>query len=156
MLTVFFQLKPLLAGWSSEKSAFQLTFSRQGSYHTYRIRLIHLHVFAKCLIALSFSVSLGSRQLYVICVQLITVILFHLHKTHLCPLPDWWFSLLVKFVCYLNHAFWLDHDPATSSRVTRMRARTNKWDMPAEHAFSCACDELKCAVDESKYLDNAK
>jgi len=28
--------------------------------------------------------------------------------------------------------------------------------MTAEHAFSCLCDELKCSVDESGRLDDAK
>jgi len=56
----------------------------------------------------------------------------------------------------MNHAFSLDTDPATSSRSTRTGARTNKCDMTAEHACNCLCDELKCSVDESGHLDDAK
>jgi len=50
----------------------------------------------------------------------------------------------------------LDTDPATWSRGTRTRARTTEWDMTAEHAVSCLCDELKRSVDESGRLDDAK
>jgi len=56
----------------------------------------------------------------------------------------------------MDRAFSLDTDPAMSSRGTRTRARTNEWDMTAEYAFGCLCDELKRSVDESGRLDNAK
>jgi len=81
-------------------------------------------------------------------------IVLHPHKTLLLPLPDLWLSLYVKFVPYMNRAFSLDPDSATSSRGTRTRARTNDWDMTAEHAFSCLCDELKRSVDQSGRLDD--
>ena len=141
---------------SSEKAAPRFTFSKKGSYHSRRISLILLHTFAKCLLALSISTSLGSRKAYRICIQLVTAIVLHPHKTLLRPLPDLWLSLYVKFVPYMNRAFSLDTDSATSSRGTRTRARTNEWDMTAEHAFSCLCDELKRSVDESGRLDDAK
>jgi hypothetical protein len=141
---------------SSDQAAPRFTFSKKGSYHSCRISLILLHTFAKCLLALSISTSLGSRKAYCICVQLVMVIVLHPHKTLLRPMPDWWLSLYVKFVHYMNLAFSLDTDSATSSRGTRTRARTNKWDMTAEHALSCHCDGLKCSVDESGRLDDAK
>jgi hypothetical protein len=56
----------------------------------------------------------------------------------------------------MNSAFSLDTDPATSSWGTRTRSRANKWDMNAEHAFSCLCDELKHSVDELGHLDDGK
>jgi len=56
----------------------------------------------------------------------------------------------------MNRAFSLDTDPAMSSRGTRTRTWTNKWDMAAEHAVSCLCDELKRSVNESGRLDDAK
>jgi len=111
---------------SSEKAAPRFTFSKKGSYHSRRISLIVLHTFAKCLLALSISTSLGSRKAYRICIQLVTAIVWHTHKTLLCPLPDLWLSLHVKFVPYMNCAFSLDTDSATSSRCTRTRARTNE------------------------------
>jgi len=111
---------------SSEKAAPRFTFSKKGSYHSRSISLILLHTFAKCLLALSISTSLGSQKSYRICIQLITVIVLHSHKTLLRPLPDLWLSLYVKFVPYMNRAFSLDTDSATSSRGTRTRARTNE------------------------------
>jgi hypothetical protein len=111
---------------SSEKAAPRFTFSKKGSYHSRRISLILLHTFAKCLLALSISTSLGSRKAYRICIQLVTAIVLHPHKTLLRPLPDLWLSLYVKFVPYMNRAFSLDTDSATSSRGTRTRARTNE------------------------------
>jgi len=141
---------------SLEKVASRFTFSKKGSYHSRRISLILFHTFAKCSLALSISTSLGSRQAYRICIQLVTAIVLHPHKTLSRPLPDWWWSYYVKFVPYLNSEFSLDTDSATSSRGTRTRARTNEWDMTAEHAFSCLCDELKRSVDDSGRLDDAK
>jgi len=111
---------------SSEKAAPQFTFSKKGSYHSRRISLILLHTFAKCLLALSISTSLGSRKAYRICIQLVTAIVLHPHQTLLRPLPDLWLSLYVMFVPYMNCAFSLDTDSATSSRGTRTRARTNE------------------------------
>jgi hypothetical protein len=90
---------------SSEKAAPRFTFSKKGSYHSRRISLILLHTFAKCLLALSISTSLGSRKAYRICIQLVTAIVLHPHKTLLRPLPDLWLSLYVKFVPYMNRAF---------------------------------------------------
>jgi hypothetical protein len=141
---------------SSEKAAPWFTFSKHGSYHYCRISLILIHTFAKCLLALSISTSLGSRKAYRIRIQLVTVIALHPWKTLLCPLPDLSLSLHVKFLPYTNRSFSLGTDPATWSRGTRTRARTNEWDMTAEHAFSCLCDELKCSVDDAGCLDDAK
>jgi len=141
---------------SSEKSAPGFTFSKQGFYHSRRISLILLHSFAKCLIALSISTSFRSRIAYRICIQFVTAIVLHPRKTLLRLLPHLWLSLYVKFVSYMTSAFSLDTEPATSSRGTRTRARTNDWDMTKEHAFSCLCDEPKHSVDESGLLDDAK
>ena len=98
-----------ITSWLSlEKAALRFNFSKKGSYHSHRIVLIHLHTFAKCLLALSISTSLGSRNAYSICIQLVPAIVLHPHKTLLCPLPDLWLSLYVKFIPYMNHAFSLD------------------------------------------------
>jgi len=56
----------------------------------------------------------------------------------------------------MNSAFFLDTDPAMSSRGTRTKARICEWDMTAEHAFQYPCDGPKCSVDESGRLDNDK
>ena len=56
----------------------------------------------------------------------------------------------------MNGAFSLDTDPATLQQGARTSARTNEWEMTAQHAFSSLCDELKHSVDESGGLDNAK
>jgi len=111
---------------SSENGAARFTFSRQGSYHSRRISLILSQTFAKCLLALSISSSLGCRKRYRICIQLVMAIVLHRHKTLLRSLPDLWLSLHVKFVPYMNCAFSLDTDSATSSRGTRTSARTNE------------------------------
>jgi len=50
---------------SSEKAALQFTYSKKGSYRSRKICLILLHTFAKCLLALSISTSLGSWKAYV-------------------------------------------------------------------------------------------
>ena len=55
----------------------------------------------------------------------------------------------------MDHAFSLNTNPATSSWGTITSASTNKWDMTAEHAFNCLCDELKHSVNKSGRLDNA-
>ena len=128
---------------ASENAAPRYTFSNKGSYHSRRISLIVLHTFAKSLIALSISSSHGSRKAYRICIQLVMVIVLHPHNTLLCPLTDLWLSLCVKFVSYINRGLSLDIDPATSLWSTRTRAQANEWDITAEHAFSCLCDELK-------------
>jgi hypothetical protein len=127
---------------TSEKAAPQFTFSKIGSYHSLWISLILLHSSAKYLVALSTSTSLGSRKALCIWIQLVTVILLHPHKTLLHLVPDLWLSVKVKFVSSMNSAFSLDTDPMMSLRGTRTRASTNKWDMSAEHPFSCPCDDL--------------
>ena len=111
---------------SSEKAARRCTFSKKRSSHSHRISLILLHTFAECLLSLSIPTSLGSRKAYRICIQLVRAIVLHPHKTLLRPLPDLWLSLYVRFVPYMNHAFSLDTHPATSSRGTKTRARTNE------------------------------
>jgi len=93
------------------------------------------------------------REAYRICIPLIVAIVLHAHKTLLRLLPDLLLSLFVKFVPYMKYAFALDSDPAMSSWSTRAGARTNEWDMTAEHAFSCLCDELQPLVDESGHWD---
>jgi len=141
---------------SSEYAKPQCTFSNKRSSHSHRISLILLHTFAKSLIALSISTSPGSRKPYCICIPLFTVIELHPQKILLCPLPDLWLSIYVIFVHYINRAFLSDTKPAMSSRGTRTRARTNEWDMTAQHAFRCLCDELKRSLNESGCLDDAK
>jgi len=141
---------------SSENAAPRSTVSKNGAYLPCWICLILLHMFARCLIALWISTSLRSRQAYCICIELITAIVLRPHKTLLHPLPDLWLSLYVKFVPYMNCGFSLDTDPWSSSWGTDTSARSNEWDMTAEHGFSCLCDELKCSVDESGHLDDAK
>jgi len=126
VLMVLELLIPLQTGQSSEKAAPQFTFSKKGPYHSHKISLILLHMFAKCLIALSFSTSLGSQTAYCICIQLATAFVLHPHKTLLCPLPDLLLSLFVKFVLCTNSAFSLDTYPATSSQSTSTRATTNE------------------------------
>jgi len=116
-----------ITSWlSSEKATPRFTFSNKWSYHSRRISFILLHTFAKCLLTLSISTSLGSRRAYRICIQLVTAIVLHPHKTLLRPLPDLWLSLYVKFIPYMKRAFSLDTDSATSSQCTRTRARTNE------------------------------
>jgi len=56
----------------------------------------------------------------------------------------------------MNYSISLATHPATSSLGTRCRARTNVCDVTAEHAVSCLSDELRCSVDESPHLDDAK
>jgi len=129
--TVFQLLITSQAGWSSEQAAPQYTFSKMGSYHLYRISLIFLHTSANCLIGLSISSSLGSQKACRISNQLATAIVLHSHRTFLRPMPDVWLSLCIKFVPYMNHAFSLAIELATSLRGTRTRARTNECDMTA-------------------------
>jgi hypothetical protein len=111
---------------SSEKAAPQFTFSKTGSYPSCRMCLIILHTFGKCLLALSISTSHGSRIACRICIQLVTVIVLHPHKTLLRPLPYLWLPLYIKFVPYMNRAFSLDTCAAMSSQGRRTRARTNE------------------------------
>jgi len=150
----------LLIPWqdsrTSDKAAPQLYFSKKEFYHSRRISVILLHTIAKCLIALSLSTSLGSQQEYRIWIQLVTAIVLHTHKTLLCPLPDLWLSLFLKFIPYMNCAFSLDPDPVMSLRGTRTSARTCQWDMTAVDALSCLWYELKRSVDKSGHLDDAK
>jgi len=70
------------------KAAPRVTFPKKGSYHSRTIPLIHLHTFAKCLIALTISTYHGSQKAYRICIHLVTVIVLHHHKTLLRTLPD--------------------------------------------------------------------
>jgi len=155
VLMIFYLLIPVQAGWSLEKAAPRFTFSKKESYDSRRISVILLHMFAQCLIALSFSTSLGSRKAYHICIELMAMIILHPHKTLRRPLPDLRLSLVVHSVPDMNNEFSLDTDPATSSRATRTRIWSNGWDMTAAHAFSCLCDELKPSVDKSGCLDDA-
>jgi len=136
------------------KSCTSIYFCQKGSYHSHRISLILFHTFAKCIITISISTSFWARKEYRI--QLITAIVLHPHKTLPRPLPDLWLSHFVRFVLYMNRAFFLDTNPPASSWGTRTRARTNECDITAEHAFSCLCDEHKRSVDESGCLDDAK
>jgi len=76
--------------------------------------------------------------------------------TLLRPLPDLWLSLYDKFVPYMNRAFSFDTDSAMSLRGKRTTATSNEWDMTAEHASSCLCDELQRSVDKSGRLEDAK
>jgi len=151
---VFELLISLQAGSSWDKAAPRFTFSQMGSYHSGRISLILLYTFATCFFAPSISTSLGSWKVYCICIQLITAIVLHPHKTLLHPLPALWLSLCVKFVPYMNCAFTLDTNRVTSSWGTSARACTNEYDITAENTFSHLCDELKCSVDESGHWDN--
>jgi len=146
-------LIPLQAGWVLEKAGLQVICSKTGSYHSSRISLILLHTFAKWLIALTFSTSLGSRTAYCICIQLITAVGLDPHKTLLHRLADLWVSCFDQFVPYMNCGFSLDSNPAMSSWGKRTRARTKRWDMTAEPAVSCRSDEFKCPVDESVCLE---
>jgi len=150
---VFLLLILLEAGWSLKIAAPRCTFSKVCSYQSYRISLILLHTFAKCLIALSISTSLGCRNAYQILVLPFTAPVSHSPKTILYPLFDSWSSLSVKFVHCMNRTFSLDTDPATSSCGRRTRRRTIEWDLTAEHTFGGICDELKCSVDESDTLE---
>ena len=156
MLTVIELLIPLQAGCSWEKGTPWFTFSKKGSYHSSRISLILLPMSAKCLIALSISTFLGSRNVYCISIQLVMVIVLHPYNTLRHPLPDVWLSIFVMFVPYMKWAFSLDTDPATSSRGMWTRARTNKPDVTAEYCLSCLCDGLKRSVDKSARFDDAK
>ena len=113
-------------------------------------------MFLKCLITLSISTFLGSQKAYRICIQFITGIVLDPHRTFLRALADLWLSLFHRFVSYMNRAFSMNTDPATSSWGSRTRARRNKRDMTAEHALSHLCDGLKHSVDESGSLDCAK
>lgn len=65
-------------------------------------------------------------------------------------------SRLVRFVPYMNYAFFFYSDPATSSVGATARARTNKWDMAQQHAFGCLYDELRYSVNKSGHIDNGK
>jgi len=111
---------------------------------------------ANCWIALLISTSGESRKAYGICIQLVTAIVFHCQKTHLHPLHELFLLLFIKFVPYMSNAFFLYTDPAMSSRGTKTRTRSNKWDMTAEHALCFLRDELKCSVDKSGQLDDSK
>jgi len=71
-------------------------------------------------------------------------------------MPDFCLSLAVQFVPYMNHAFSIDSDPATSSRGTRPSVTMNERDMTAEHGSGCHCDELKHSVDKSECIDDRK
>jgi hypothetical protein len=141
---------------SSEKAAPQFTFSKNRSYYSHRISLILLHRIGKLSITLSISTSVRSTAAYRICIPLLTAIVLHPHKTLLCLLPDLWLSLDVRCVPYINYAFSLETDLATRLRGWRTRARTDKCDMTAEHAFSWLCDVLMHSIDKSGRLADAK
>jgi len=111
---------PLEVGWTMETAAPRFTSSKIGFYHSHRISLILFRTFAKCLIVLSIATSLGSQKACCICIQLITAIVLHSHKTLLHPLSDLWLSLFVRFIPYMNCAFASDPDLATSSRVQKL------------------------------------
>jgi len=145
-------LIPFRASWSSENTAPRSTFSKTGSYHHCSISVIFLHTFAKYLIALTFSASLGSWTAYRICIEIITAIVLHPHKSLLRWVPDIWLWHFVKCMAYLNCGFYIDTDPATISQGARTRNSTNEWDMTAEHDFSYLCDEFRHSVDESGRL----
>jgi len=81
-------LIPWRAGWALEKAAPRFTFSKTDSYCSHKISLILLHSFGKCSISLSLPTSLGSRNEYHICIQLVAAIILHPHKTLLLALPD--------------------------------------------------------------------
>jgi len=149
-------LIPSQCGWSSETAKPRFTISNNGPYLSRRISLILLHTLAKCLIPLSISTSLEPWKAYRICIRLITEIVLHPHMTLLCPLPDLWLTLFVKFLPYIIRAFCLNTDPAMSCQGTKTGARTNEWDLTAEHAVSCLCDEVKLSVNESGWLDDAE
>ena len=108
------------------KSHSSIYFFQKVSYDSCRMCLILLPAFVQCIIALSISTSLGSAKAYRICIQLITAIILHPQKSLLHGLSDLWLSLYITLVPYMNHAFPLDMDPATSWRDTRTRARPNK------------------------------
>jgi hypothetical protein len=113
-------------------------------------------MFAQCLIALTISITLGSRKALRSCIQLVTTIVLDLHQTLLRPLPDLWLSLHVMFIPYLNNEFSLDTDRATSCWGTRIRAGTTECDVTAEQASSCFCNEIKHSVNKTERLDDAK
>jgi len=117
---------------------------------------ILFYIFAKHLITLWFSISLRSRIACHICIQLITVIVLHPHKSLLSPLPELWFLLYAYIIPYMNSAFAFDTDPVTSSNGSRTRASINKWGMTAAHASSWLCNELIHLVNEWGPLDDAK
>jgi len=154
--TVFYLLKPLQAGSSLENVTPKFTFTKEGSYHHTRISLIVLHTFGKYLVALSSSASQASPNIYCICIRLVAVIVLYPHKNLQCTLPDLYLSLCVEFGPYRNHAFSLVTDTATSCQGSRSRARKHIWDITAEHACSCLCEEFEDSVDESGSWDNAK
>ena len=116
-----------------------------------------LHItFAKCLIALAISTSLGLCNAYCICIHLVTAIIMYPQQTLLHPLPDLCQSLIVKFVPYVNCVITIDTDTVTTSRGQGTRARTHTWDITADHGFSFLCDEHQHSVKESEGLHDAK
>jgi len=139
-----------------KKATPQFTFFNRQSYHSHRISLILLYPFPDWLIILSISTSLGSGTAYHIWNQLIKAIVLQPPKTLLCPLRYIWLSLYVRFVPYMHCAFSLHTDPATSSRGIRTQARSTKWNMTAEHAFSFVCNELEHSFDELWGVDDSK
>jgi len=156
VMTVIRWLRRLHVGHSLEKVTPQYIFSKKGSYHSHTISPILLHSFGQCTIALSSAALLGSRKAYWNCVQLNMVIVLPCDMTCLHPLCDLWLSLTVKFVPYVNCAFFQGTDPARSSWDTWTRARIHKGDMTAAHAFSCLCDDFNCLVNKPRHLDVRK
>jgi len=153
---IYYLLIPSQVAQSSEKGAREFTFSKTFSNHSRMISLILLHMIAKWLITLSFSTSLGSAQAYHICIQIVVVIFMHPYQTLPRPLPDSWFSIFVRLVPRMHCAFSLDTDLAMTLQGTRTRASTNRWDMIAQDAVSCLCDEYKHLVNKSRCLDDDK
>jgi len=154
--TVFYLLTLLQAGCPRKKPHRNLLFPKRGPTTLIGFLSSSFTHLQKCLLALSISTYLGSRKAYRIFIQLVTAIGLPPHKPLLCPLLDLWLSHYVMSVPYLNRACFLDTNSGTSSRGTRTRARSNEWDMTAEHAFSWLCDELKHSVNKSGCLDDAK
>jgi hypothetical protein len=89
----FLPTHTIISRLSLEKAAPGLTFTKMWSYHSCRISLILLHMLEQCFLTHSISTSLGSRQAYCICIQLVTPIVLYPHKTCQCPLPRLWLSL---------------------------------------------------------------
>jgi hypothetical protein len=87
---------------------------------------------------------------------LFVAIVLHPHKSLLHPLPGSWWSLFAKFVLYMNCTFLVYTEPAMSLWGIRTRTRSNQWNLPSEHAFSCLGDDLKHSVNELEHLEEGK
>lgn len=87
-LDSFLATHTIHTGWSSESVTPQFAFSKMASYNSCKIYLILLHTFGKRSIALSISTSLGAQNESHICIQLVTRIVLHCHKTILRTVPS--------------------------------------------------------------------